>query len=41
MLLQVALAFRGNVINLLPLRIHRADVTLVLQQLERGIHGAG
>jgi hypothetical protein len=41
MLLQIALTFRGDVVDLLALGILRPHVALVFQQLERGIDGAG
>ena len=40
-LLEIFLALGRDVIDLLPLGIHRADVSLVLEELERRVYGAG
>jgi hypothetical protein len=40
-LLEIALTFGRDLIDLLAAGIHRADVALVLQKLKRGVHGAG
>src|SRR5262249_40793705 len=40
-LLEVLLSLRRDVVHLLAIGIHRADVALVFEELERGVHGAG